>query len=161
MNQQAGGQGKGLSKLTIAQRVNTRREVARLAGVSSGNVRKVKNILTGACSSLLQAARRKEVSINLADKWCLEPEGQQQEHLRVMRIERGIKRKARNLVAAYLARVALSVQDRQLIKLSDLAGLLNDGGSVDVEIVDAPGRTIFATKELIHSLTSQRGRLVG
>ena len=161
MNQQAGGQGKGLSKLTIAQRVNTRREVARLAGVSSGNVRKVKNILTHACSSLLQAARKKEVSINLADKWCLEPEAQQQEHLRVRRIERGIKRKARNLVAAHLARVALSVQDRQLIKLSDLAGLLNDGGSVEVEIVDAPGRIIFATKELIHSLTSQRGTLVG
>ena len=39
-NQQAGGQGKGLSKLTKAQRLDTRREVARVAEVSSGNVRK-------------------------------------------------------------------------------------------------------------------------
>ena len=93
MHQQAGGQGKGLSKLTIAQRVDTRRDVARLAGVSSGNVRKVKNISTHASAALLQAARIEEVSINLADKWCLEPEAQQQEYLRLRRIERGIKRK--------------------------------------------------------------------
>jgi hypothetical protein len=161
MNQQAGGRGKGLSKLTIVQRVNTRRDVARLAGVSSGNVRKVKNILMHACSSLRQAARDEEVSINLAERWCLEPEAKQQEHLRLMRIERGIKRKARSLVAAHLARVSPSIRDRQLIKLSDLVGLLNDIGSVEVEIVDAPGRTIFATKELIHSLTPRQGVFVG
>lgn len=151
---------KGLSRLTIAHRVNTRREVARLAGVSCGNVRKVKNILAHACSSLRQAAREEEVSINLADKWCLEPEAQQQEHLRLMRIERGIKRKARNLVAAHLARVSPSTRDRQVIKLSDLVGLLNDIGSVEVEIVNAPGRAMLVTEELIRSLTPQ-GVLIG
>ena len=160
-NQLAGGQGKVLSKLTIAQRVDTRREVARIAGVSSGNVRKVKNILTHACPSLLQAAREEEVSINLADKWCLEPEGQQQEYLRRMRIERGIKRTARILVAANLARVSPSTRDRQAIRLSDLVGLLDDIGSIQVEIVDAPGKAIFVTKELIHSLTLQQEVLRG
>jgi hypothetical protein len=161
INQQAGGQGKGLSKLTVVQRVDTRREIDRLAGVSSGNVRKVRNILGHACSCLRQAAREEEVSINLADKWCLEPEAQQQEHLRLMRIERGIKRKARNLVAAHLARVSPSTRDREVIKLSDLVGLLNDIGCVEVTILDAPGRTIFATKELISSLTPRQGELVG
>jgi len=73
MHQQAGGQAKGLSKLTKAQQVDTRREVARIAGVGPGNVRKVKNVLAHACSSLLQAARMEEVSINLADKWSFEP----------------------------------------------------------------------------------------
>jgi hypothetical protein len=160
MNQQAGGQGKGLSKLTRDQRVDTRREIARLAGVSSGNVRKVKNILANACTSLLQAVRIEEVSINLADKWCLETEEQQKEQLRLMRIERGINRKARNLIAAHLARVSPSRQDRQVIKLSDLIGLLNDIGPVEVEIVDAPGRTILVTTGLIHSLTSRQGALV-
>jgi hypothetical protein len=160
INQQAGGQGKGLSKLTIAQRVNTRREVARLAGVSSGNVRKVKNILAHARSLLRQAAREGEVSINLADRWCLEPEAQQQEHLRLMRIERGIKRKARNLVAAHLARVSPSTRDRRVIKLSDLVGLLNEIGSIEVEIVNARGRAVFVTEELIRSLTPQ-GVLIG
>lgn len=42
INQQTGSQGKGLSKLTIDQRVDTRREVALVVGVSSGNVWKVK-----------------------------------------------------------------------------------------------------------------------
>jgi hypothetical protein len=163
MNQQAGGQGKGLSKLTIAERVNTRQEIARAAGVSSGNVRKVKNILAHACTTLVEAARTKEVSINLADKWCLEPEQQQLENLRIMRIERGIKRKARNYVAAHLARQLTSPQDRQAIKLSDLVRLLSDAGPIDVEIVDAPGRTILATKELIDSLlrTPRQEVLVG
>lgn len=153
INQQAGGKGKGLSKLTIAERVNTRREVARLAGVSSGNVRKAKNILANACAALLEAARTDEVSINLADRWCVEGEAQQREYLRLMRIERGIKRKARNYVAAYLARISTSAQDHRVIKLSDLVRLLSDIGSVDVEIVDGPGRTILATRELIDSLS--------
>ena len=48
LNQQAGGRGKGLSKLTKAETVNSRREVARVAQVSVGNVRKVKYI-PGAC----------------------------------------------------------------------------------------------------------------
>jgi len=161
MNQTAGGQGKGLSKLTKAQRVDTRREVARLARVSTGNVRKVKNILKHACSSLRQAARVEEVSINFADKWCLEPEAQQQEHLRLMRIEKGIRRKARNLVAAHLARVSPPTRDHQVIKLSDLIGLLNDFSSFEVEVVEAPGRAMFVTQELIQSLTPRHGALVG
>ena len=161
MNQQSGGQHKGLSKLTIAQRVNTRREVAQLAGVSSGNVRKVKNILTHACSFLLQAAREEEVSINLADEWSHEPHAQQQEYLRLIRIERGIKRKARNIVAAHLARLASSRGDRQLVRSSDLVRLLSDIVSIEVEIVDAPGKTIFVTKELIDSLMPRQGALVG
>jgi hypothetical protein len=160
MNQQAGGQGKGLSKLTIAQRVDTRREVARLVGLSTGNVRKVKSILTRACSSLLQAARTEEVSINLADKWSHEPQVQQQECLRIMRIERGLKRRARNLIAAHLARVSPATPVRHVMKLTDLVGLLNDIGSIEVEIVDAPGKTMFVTKELIHSLPARQEVLV-
>jgi hypothetical protein len=171
MNQQAGGQGKGLSKLAIAQRIDTRREVARLARVSSGNVPKVKNILAHGCSSLQQAARTKEVSINLADKWSHEPQAQQQEYLRLARIERGIKRKARNLVAAHLARVSPSTRDRQVLNLSDLVGLVNqlashaakqsiDIGSIEVDVVDAPGRMIFVTEELARFFTPQKGILV-
>jgi hypothetical protein len=160
MNQQAGGQEKGLSTLTTDQRVDTRREVARLAGVSSGNVRKVKNILAHACSFLLQAARTEEVSINLADKWSHQPHAQQQEYLRRLRIEQGIKKKARNLVAAHLTKKSPSPRERQLIKLPDLVALLGDIGSIEVEILEAPGRTIFVTKELLHSLTPRQAVLV-
>ncbi len=159
-NQEAGGKEKGSSKLTIAQPVDTRREVARVAGVSSGNVRKVKHILMDGCSTLLQAVRTREVSINLADKWSHEPHARQQEYLRRMRIERGLKRTARNLVAKHVARLSPSTLERQVIQFPDLVGLLNDTGFVEVEIVDAPGRTIFVTKELIDSLKPRQGALV-
>jgi len=160
VNQQAGGHDKGLSKLTKAEQIDTRREIARIADVGSGNVRKVKTVLTHGCPSLLQAARTKEVSINLADKWSREPHAQQQEYLRRIRIERGIKKKARNLVAAQLERLSPSTRDRQVIKLPELVGLLNATDSIEVEVVDAPGKTIFVTKELILSLTPRQGVLV-
>ena len=47
------------------------------------------------------------------------------------------------------------------MKLSELVQLSTDIGSVEVEIIDAPGRTMFATKELIQSLTARQGGLVG
>lgn len=159
-NQEAGGKHKGSSKLTTAQRIDTRREVARVAGVSSGNVRKVKHILMRACSSLLQAVRTREVSINLVDKWSHEPHARQQEYLRRRRIERGLKKRARSLVAQFVPRLSPLAQERQVIRFSDLVGLLNDTSSIDVEIVDAPGRTIFVTKELVDSLTPRQGVLV-
>jgi hypothetical protein len=46
-----------------------------------------------------------------------------------------------------------------VINVPDLVGLLNDTGSIDIEIVDAPGRTIFLTKELVDSLTPRQGVL--
>ena len=159
-NQEAGGKDKGSSKLTIAQPVDTRQEVARVAGVSSGNVRKVKHILMHACSTLLEAVRIREVSINLADKWSHEPHAQQQEYLRLRRIKRGLRRTARNLVAKHVARLSPSTRKPEVIRFSDLVGLLNDTGSIKVEIVDVPGTTIFVTQELVDSLTPRQGVLV-
>ena len=158
-NQEAGGKEKGSSKLTIAQPVDTRREVARVAGVSSGNVRKVKHILMGACLTLRQAARTREVSIHLADKWSHEPHARQQEYLRRRRIERGLKKRARNFVGELVKQLSPSTQERQVIRFSDLVGLLKNT-STDIEIVDAPGRTIFVTKELVDSLTPLQGVIV-
>jgi len=167
LNQQVGGRCKGLSKLTAAERVNSRREVARFAQLSVGNVHKVKYILEHACSPLKEAARTREISINLADKWSHEPDAKQHEHLRLMRIERGIRRKARHLVAAELARVAPSKPDEQVIRLPDFVTLVNqlttiaperskEFDTIEVKLVGGPGRAIFVTEELIHALTPQQ-----
>jgi hypothetical protein len=166
LNQQAGGRGKGLSKLTTAERVNSRREVARVAQVSVGNVHKVKYILEHACSPLKQAARTREISINLADKWSHEPEGKQLEHLRRLRIERGIRRKARHLVAAELALVEPKANE-QVMRLPDFATLVSqltaiaperskEFDTIEVNLVDGPGRAIFITEELIRALKPQQ-----
>jgi hypothetical protein len=169
-NQQEGGRNKGLSKLTEAERVDSRKEVARVARVSLGNVHKVKRIRAHACSSLLEAARAEELSINLADKWSHEPEAQQHEHLRRLRIEKGIRRKARQLVAAHLAKGSLSKADERVFTLSDLVRFLNqltdtapeqldELGSIEINLVAGPGRAIFVTQELIEALRPQHEAL--
>jgi hypothetical protein len=161
LNRRAGGRLKGLSKLTEAEKVDSRTEVARIAQVSVGNVHKVKYVLIHACSPLKEAARTYEISINLADKWSHEPESKQQEYLRVMRIERGIRKKARHLVAAHSEQVPPS--RREVISLSDLVTLVNrltmiaperseEFDSIEVKLVDGPGRAIFMTGELIRAL---------
>jgi hypothetical protein len=166
LNRQKGGRLKGLSKLTGAEKVNSRTEVARVAHVSVGNVHKVKYILAHACSPLKEAVRADEISINLVDKWSHEPESKQQEYLRLLRIERGIRRKARHLVAAELADVSPSKPDEQVIRLSDLVRLVNqlaaiapeqskEFGSIEVKLVDGPGRAIFVTQEVIQALRPQ------
>ena len=171
LNRRAGGRLKGLSGLTVAEKVNSRTEVARVAQLSVGNVHKVKYILTHACSALKEAARAHEISINLAEKWSHEPDAKQHEYLRLLRIERGLRRKARHLVAAVLAHVAPSKRDEQVIRLSDLVSHANlltmiaperskELDCIDVKIVDGPGRAIFITEELIRALTPQQEVLV-
>ena len=142
-----------------------------MAHVSVGNVHKVKYILAHACSPLTEAARAGEISINLADKWSNEPESKQHEHLRLLRIERGIRRKARDLVAAELKTESSSKPDEQVIRLSDFVGLVHqltaiapeqsrEFGSLEVKLVRGPGRAIFVTEELIRALTQQQTVLV-
>jgi hypothetical protein len=88
-----------------------------------------------------------------------------------LRIERGLRRKARRLVAAELAHVAPSKRDEQVIRLSDLVSLANrltmmdperskELDSIEVKLVDGPDRAIFITRELIRALTPQQEVLV-
>jgi hypothetical protein len=81
-----------------------------------------------------------------------------------MRIERGIGRKAKHLVAAETARLALPVRNQQVIRLSDLATLLNRSTTsaperskeldcIEIKILHVPGRAIFMSEDLISALT--------
>lgn len=172
LNRQVGGRLKGLSKLTAAEKVNSRTEIARIAQVSVGNVHKVKYVLSHACAPLYEAARTGEISINLADKWSHESDAQQRESLRQVRIERGLRKKARQLVSAELAHVTLSNPEEQMIRLSDLVTLLSrltttaaerskEIDSIEVKVVDGPGQAIFVTEELMRTLRPQQDVLIG
>jgi uncharacterized protein HemY len=130
----------------------------------------VRRIRAHACSSLLEAARTEELSINLADKWIHKPEAEQQEHLRRFRIEKGIRRKARQLVAAHLAKDSVSKASERVFTASDLARLLNqltdmtpeqldELGSIEINLIAGPGRAIFVTEELIEVLRPQHEAL--
>lgn len=60
-NQSAGGRIKGASKLTEAEKLDVRSEIAATAGVSVGNVTKVKQVLATAHTELQDALRGGEV----------------------------------------------------------------------------------------------------
>ena len=120
-----------------------------------------------ACSSTKQAARDKEISIHRADQWSRETEAQQLENLRLLRIERGIRKKARSLVAEVLA----SQPDEGVLTVADLLRLLVQGstmspkqseefGPVAVRRLRVPGKDIFVTDELIQAFKPQQEVLI-
>jgi len=164
LNQQAGGQRKGSAKLEACERVDSRKERARILGVSEGKVSKVDRILEHASSSTKQAARDREISIHRAEKWSHETEAQQMENLRVLRIERGIRKKARNLVAEVLA----SQADEGVLTTAHLQRLLQGVstmspeqsqafGPIAVHRLRVPGKDIYVTDELIQGFKEQPG----
>ena len=169
-NRHEGGRLKALSRLTKAERVHSRLKIARVAQVSVGNVHKVKCILQHACSALCDAARTSEISINLAEKWSRDPESKQQENLRLRRIACGIRRKARNLVAAHFAINGPSASKESVIRLADFLRLVQQLsvvapeqsktlGSIEVKLVPDPGRTLLVPEEILWFFTScERGR---
>ena len=159
LNRSEGGRLKALSTLTEAEKVDSRKEIARLAHVSVGNVHKVKYILANSCSQLTEAVRTGEISINLAEKWSHAPEAEQWEKLRQTRINRGIRKKARTLVAGQAAVLGKSKAEQQVVRLADFVTFLlhlnaiafeesSELKSVEVKFVKDPGRTVFVPEDL-------------
>ena len=131
-----------------------RKEIARIAGVSVGNVTKVKQLIVTADSDIIKALREKEVSIHRAWLWSkLSPEDQR-EKLWLNQSKRGIGKTIRHLLSAYLpknAPPALNVGD--LIKL--VYALESGKLAARVVSINVPGKAIFITEELLGTLDSQ------
>lgn len=155
-NQRAGGQGKGSSKLTEAQRVDVRQEIASAAGVSVGNVSKAKQILATASAELQQALRSGEVRIHRAWSWCRLSPSEQREALRRYQSMRVVGKIIRTLIARHSEKDSPVVVDK-----SDLANLVSGLESgmlagVQLHVIDTPGMAVFLTRDLVHNLRSQR-----
>lgn len=147
-NQQIGGQQKGLSKLTEAQKIDVRTETAAIAGVSVGNITKVKQLIMHAHPALLEALQTGEVRIHRAWLWSKLSRPRQQEQLWQYRSERGVKKKIHALISRHESRPAIH----------DVAGLLKglaasqELGTIQINVTQAPGRALFITQELLDSL---------
>jgi hypothetical protein len=153
--QQAGGKNKGSSILTEAAKLDVRKEIARIAGVSVGNVTKVKQLTTNPHSDIIKALREKELSIHRAWLWSkLSPE-EQEEKLWLNQTKGGIHKTIRHLLSPHLPKStcpALAVSD--LIKL--LSALQSGNlGSVKVVPIKIPGKIVLVTEELFRSLNAQ------
>lgn len=161
-NQQAGGQNKGSSNLTEA---NVRKEIAKAAGVSEGNVTKVDQ-LRNAAPDVLKALHKGDVRIHRAWLWRkLNPE-QQREQLRLYQIQRGLKHKVTTLISKHrtqtpkAANPALTMADLDRLAERLPAILSHEHQESDptfVGLIDTPGKVIFLSIELYQATSSQEG----
>ena len=151
-NQRSGGLGKGLSKLTEASRVNVRSEIAAVAGVSVGNVAKVKDLKMTADPELQRALRDREISIHQAWLWCkLAPE-RQREELRLYRARKGIREYARARAFRHRRKNSPTVLDVGDL-LKRLSGLeSSELGSVGLLVIKGRDKCVFVTEGLLEAL---------
>jgi hypothetical protein len=158
-NKQAGGQQKGSSNLTEADKLDVRSEIAAVAGVSTGNVSKVKQLLLHAQPALLQALREGEVSIHRAWLWIQKPE-QQLDQLRLHQNLRGITHQVDLLLQAHNHPTGEEPLDVDRI-LDALAAMDPERmASILAAEIEIPGEVLLISTGLRQALTSQ-GELQG
>jgi hypothetical protein len=165
-NQQSGGRNKGSSNLTEAKTLDVRSEIAAIAHVSTGNVTKVKQLRETAHAEVEQTVRTGEISIHKAWQWSHEASKKQLENLRLRRLKRGIRKKARALVAGHRAKLLPSAPDTPSFTVTELINLASRlstmstdestaFGTVDIATLDVSGKAIYLTKELVQTFSRQ------
>jgi hypothetical protein len=164
-NQAGGARDKGSSNLTEAKALDVRSEIAAIARVSTGNVTKVKQLRKTAHAAIEQAVREGEISIHKGWQWSQQPPKKQLENLRLWRIKQGIRKKAKRLVAEHRANILPPAPDPSFLTVPDLLKLvsylstmLEDQpsafGPVAMGVLDVPGKGIYVTQELVHTVGS-------
>lgn len=131
----------------------------------------MKQLRETAHAEVEQAVRTREISIHKAWQWSQESPKKQLENLRLRRLERGIKKKARALVAKHLAKLQPSTPNLPPFTMSDLIRLLNclstmsldesaAFGTVAVATLDVPGKGIYMTPELVRTFKPPQEELI-
>jgi hypothetical protein len=155
VNQQIGGQKKGLSDLTEAQKVNVRSNIAAAAGVSSGNVTKVEQVSNSAPPSIQQSLRSGEISVHKAWQWRRLSPQQQLERLEEYRSHKGTNQTSRRLIQKHVAKltptqlIPPSLGDVLKHVVSDRPIVLD---SIVVSEINAPGKIAYLTKDALRAL---------
>lgn len=157
-HQQAGGQNKGSSKLTEADRLDVRSRIAAVAGASAGNVTKVKQITSAGDQEILEALRNGEIAIHRAWLWRAMPAEERRQRLMSYRGEKGVGKTIRSLLSKHLskpqANPAATVEMAGLVRrFSQLDA--RELSSLAAAVLKFPGKAIFITEELLKSLPAQ------
>ena len=150
-------QNKDSSKLTEGQGVDSRSDVAREAGVSTGNVIKVTQIMKTANPRLREALRAGQIRIHKAWQWRhLSPEGQLRE-LGLYLSQKGTNKLIRRLIRGHIAkRSPLPPNQPSLAELLKCRPLHETGelASINVVVIDAPENIACLTKGALRILGS-------
>ena len=137
--------------LTKGSHVDVRADIARVAGVSTGNVTKVKQILRSGVREVRERLLRGEVSIHRASQWRTRSPKAQRDALWTHLHRGAIKRTAKRLVNAHVTAHALdSVISAPATVLRSLA--TRNAATLIVGVLDAPGHAVLVTRELYEAL---------
>jgi len=159
-NQRLGGQHKGSSNLTEAQKLDVRAKTASAAGVSSGNITKVEQIARSAPPLIDHSLRSGEITIHKAWQWRRLSPQQQAARLVEYRTQKGTNLTSRRLIQKHAAKLVPS----RLIA-STLGDLLKDVcpegaavlDSITVSEIEAAGNVAYFTKGALAALRSAEG----
>lgn len=156
-NQRTGGQKKGLSILTEAQKVDVRSRIAAIASVSAGTLTKVKRILNSAVPDIQAAARAGEISVHKAWQWSREAPDQQLTELEEHRSHKGTQLVSLRCIQKHVAKMAPtrlfppSLGDLLKPLIPDELAVLD---SIVVSEIDVPGQIAYFSKGAMRLLRS-------
>ena len=146
--------GPSLSKLTNNARTDVRADIARAAGVSTGNVTKVKQILESAIPKVREGLLRGEITIHRAWGWRTLSPKEQRDALWTHLQRGGIKRTIAKLIKGHVdARAPVGPTDAVATLLGGIGGL--DADDITVAVVDVPGRAVVLTRACYEELQEQ------
>ena len=154
-NQRAGGQLKGLSKLTEA---NVRKVIAKAAGVSEGNVTKVDQ-LRNSDSEVLKALANGDIRIHRAWLWRGLGPAEQREQLRLYHLDRSLKLRVRATAIAHRCNDLAGVMsfapskvnaEHILRKLSTITSKCSE--KITIGVLKIPGNVVLLSTELLELL---------
>ena len=155
-HQRSGGHAKGSSILTEAERLDVRKEIARIAVVSAGNVTKVKQLIPTANPDVINALRNTEISIHRAWSWRRMSPSEQTQKLLERQSTKHLRRTIRQMVSQHRSRkssIPVDVND-----LIDLVSAIRSGkfGAVEVVPVKGAANIVFVGEGLLRAHKTQK-----
>ena len=142
------------SNLTNVGRKDVRAEIARIAGVSTGNVTKVKQLLGTVSPEVRESLRRGDVSIHQGWLWRHLSVKQQRDALWAHRNRKETGQTIRRLIAQHTrSRSVVPTVDQLRAELGRLAT-----DETAVVVADIPGNAIVVTPEWYEDLLLMKGQ---
>jgi hypothetical protein len=153
----ATGQPRPSSKLTNHEQRDVRKDIALEAGVSTGNVTKVKQLLDTVIPEVRERLLRGEVSIHRAWRWRTLSPKRQRDALWTHVHQGGIKKTVGRLVRAHADTGAPAPPAD--VAITVLSGLpMYDPADITVAVVDIPGRAVVVTRMCYDELQEKHTR---
>lgn len=160
LNQQIGGQKKGASDLTEAQKIDLRSEMASVADVSTGSLTKAKQVVTNGDPMIQSATKSGEIRVHRSAQLSRLPHHQQRDKLEDFRNCKGVGLVSRKLIQKHVAKlmptqlVPRTLGDVLQALIPDRTAVLD---TIAVSEIDAPGRIAYFTKNSMEHIQDHRG----